>query len=65
MEVARALYHVDDRPLLLNFHVGLGGSDVTMRQIGYIVDKTLEAVETGKVEKVVDWVELIDLGEVM
>jgi pyruvate ferredoxin oxidoreductase alpha subunit len=65
MEVARALYHVDDRPLLLNFHVGLGGSDVTMRQVGYIVDKTLEAVETGKVEKVVDWVELLDLGEVM
>jgi hypothetical protein len=29
------------------------------------VDKTLEAVETGKVEKVVDWVELLDLGEVM
>lgn len=65
MEVARALYPVDDRPLLLNFHVGLGGSDVTMRQLGYIVDKTLEAADTGRVEKVVDWVELLDLGEVM
>ncbi len=65
MEVARALYALDDRPLLLNFHVGLGGSDVTMRQIEYMADKTLEAVETGKVEKAVDWVELLDLGEVM
>jgi pyruvate/2-oxoacid:ferredoxin oxidoreductase alpha subunit len=65
MEVARALYALDDRPLLLNFHVGLGGSDVTMRQIEYMADKTLEAFETGKVEKVVDWVELLDLGEVM
>jgi pyruvate/2-oxoacid:ferredoxin oxidoreductase alpha subunit len=65
MEVARALYTLDDRPLLLNFHVGLGGSDVTMRQIEYMADKTLEAVETGKVEKVIDWVELLDLGEVM
>ncbi len=65
MEVARALYPLEDRPLLLNFHVGLGGSDVTMRQIGYMADKTLEAVETGRVEKAVDWVELIDLGEVM
>ena len=65
MEVARALYPLEDRPLLLNFHVGLGGSDVTMRQIGYMADKTLEAVEKGRVEKAVDWVELVDLGEVM
>lgn len=65
MEVARALYPVDDRPLLLNFHVGLGGSDVTMRQIRYMADRVLEAYRTGKVEKEVDWVELIDLGPVM
>ena len=65
MEVARALYALDDRPLLLNFHVGLGGSDVTMRQIEYMADKALEAHKTGKVETVVDWVELKDLGEVM
>ncbi len=64
-EVARALYTQDDRPLLLDFHVGLGGSDVTMNQIRYIADKTLEALEKGKVEKEVEWVELVDLGEVM
>ncbi|RLI08579.1 pyruvate ferredoxin oxidoreductase [Candidatus Bathyarchaeota archaeon] len=65
MEAARALYPLDDRPLLLNFHVGLGGSDVTMRQIRYMADKVLETLETGKVEKEVEWVELLDLGEVM
>ena len=65
MEVARALYTLDDRPLLLNFQVGLGGSDVTMRQIEYMADETLEAVKTGKVKSMVDWVELHDLGEVM
>ena len=65
MEVARALYPIEERPLLLNFHVGLGGSDVTMRQIEYMSDKVLEAVDTGKVEEMVDWVELHDLGEVM
>jgi pyruvate/2-oxoacid:ferredoxin oxidoreductase alpha subunit len=65
METARALYGLDERPLLLNFHVGLGGSDVTMRQIEYMALETLEAVETGKVKYVVDWVELHDLGEVM
>lgn len=65
MELARVLYNTTDRPLLLNFHVGLGGSDVTMRQIEYMAEETLEAVETGKVKHVVDWVELHDLGEVM
>lgn len=65
MELARALYPMDDRPLLLNFHVGLGGSDVTLRQIGYMADKTLEAAARGRVDKAVDWVELHDLGEVM
>jgi len=65
MEVARALYSVPDRPLLLNFHVGLSGTDVTMRQIEYMCKETLKAAETGKVKKVVDWVEAHDLGEVM
>jgi pyruvate ferredoxin oxidoreductase alpha subunit len=65
MEIARALYTLDDRPLLLNFQVGLGGSDVTMRQIEYMAEETLEALATGKVKSVVDWVELHDLGEVM
>ncbi len=65
MELARALYPMDDRPLLLNFHVGLGGSDVTLRQIEYMADKTLEAVAKGRVDEAVDWVELHDLGEVM
>jgi pyruvate/2-oxoacid:ferredoxin oxidoreductase alpha subunit len=65
IEVARALYSLDDRPLLLNFHVGLGGSDVTMRQLKYIGDKILDAYQTGKAEDEADWVELRDLGEVM
>jgi len=65
MELARALYPMDDRPLLLNFHVGLGGSDVTLRQIEYMADKTLDAAAKGKVDEAVDWVELHDLGEVM
>jgi pyruvate/2-oxoacid:ferredoxin oxidoreductase alpha subunit len=65
MEVARALYSLDDRPLLLNFHAGLGGSDVTMRQIEYMADKTLKAVGEGGIKEIVDWVELRDLGQVM
>ena len=64
-EVARSLYPVDDRPLLLNFHVGLGGTDVTLRQVEYMADKVLEAYDKGKVEEELDWVELHDLGPVM
>ena len=65
LEVARALYGLEDRPHLVNFHVGLGGTDVTMRQIEYMADKTLKAVKSGRVKEAVDWVELRDLGPVM
>ena len=41
------------------------GGDVTMPQIRYMADKTLEAAEKGRVESMVDWVEFRDLGEVM
>jgi pyruvate/2-oxoacid:ferredoxin oxidoreductase alpha subunit len=65
LEVARTLYGLEDRPHLLDFHVGLGGTDVTMRQVEYMAEKTLKAVKTGKVKEAVDWVELHDLGPVM
>jgi len=65
IELSRALYDVKDKPLIANFHVGLAGTDVTMNQIRYMADETLEAAETGEVKHVVDWVETHDLGEVM
>jgi len=65
MELSRALYDVKEKPLIANFHVGLSGTDVTMNQIRYMADETLEAAETGKIKHVIDWVEAHDLGEVM
>ena len=65
MELSRALYSLTDKPLIANFHVGLSGTDVTMNQIRYMANETLEAANTGKVKHVVDWVESHDLGEVM
>ena len=62
LEVARALYELDDRPLLLNFHTGLAGTDVTIRHYEYMADECLKAVEEGKVRKKVDWVDLHPLG---
>ena len=38
---------------------------MTMNQIRYMADETLEAAKTGKVKDIVDWVETHDLGEVM
>ena len=65
IELARALYDLSERPLIANFHVGLSGTDVTMNQIRYMADETLESARTGKLKQVVDWVETHDLGEVM
>ncbi|TFH16257.1 pyruvate ferredoxin oxidoreductase [Candidatus Bathyarchaeota archaeon] len=64
-ELSRALYSAAKRPLIGNFHVGLSGTDVTMNQIRYMAEETLEAAKTGKVKTVVDWVETHNLGEVM
>ena len=58
IETARALYPLEERPLLLNYFVGLGGSDVTMPQLRYIAKRVLRAAETGRAEKEVEWVEL-------
>ena len=62
LEVARALYDLDDKPLLLNFHTGLAGSDVTIKHFEYMADECLKTVEEGKVKKKVDWVDLHALG---
>ncbi len=63
LEVARSLYEMTDRPLLLDFHVGLAGTDVTIKHFEYMTDKCLEAVKKGKVEKKVDWVDLHPLED--
>jgi pyruvate ferredoxin oxidoreductase alpha subunit len=65
IELSRALYNEPEKPLLVNFHVGLSGTDVTMNQIRYMAEETLKAAETGKVKHVVDWVETHNLGDLM
>jgi len=64
-DLARALYDLDERPVIADFHIGLGGTDVTMNQIEYMAKETLRAAETGKTKEAVDWVEFHDLGPVM
>lgn len=62
LEIARAVYEMDDRPLLLDFHVGLAGTDVTITHFEYMAGQCMEAIKKGKVEKKVDWVDLHSLG---
>jgi pyruvate/2-oxoacid:ferredoxin oxidoreductase alpha subunit len=65
IEVSRALFPLQERPLLLNFIVGLSGSDVTIPQIRHMVKKVMEACNNGKVKQEVEWVELLGLDYVM
>ncbi len=58
IETARALYHLDDRPQLLGFIAGIGGRDVTFDHFRYMANKVLEAADTKKVEKEVEWIGL-------
>ena len=59
LEVARALYDLEERPHLLDFIAGLGGRDVTISQIKYMAEKILGACDTGVVERPVEWVQLV------
>lgn len=58
IETARALYPLEDRPHLLGFIAGIGGRDVTPDNLRYMAEKVLKTCDTGKVEKMVEWVQL-------
>ena len=59
IETSRALYHLDERPPLIGFVAGIGGRDVTYDNFRYMAEKVLKAAETGKVEKEVEWIQLM------
>jgi pyruvate ferredoxin oxidoreductase alpha subunit len=54
-EVAASLYTLDKRPMIIGFHTGITRYTKD-EQIRDIARKVLEASETGKAEKVVEWV---------
>ena len=59
IETSRALYHLDERPPILGFVAGIGGRDVTYDNFRYMADKVLKTAETKKVEKEVEWIQLM------
>jgi pyruvate ferredoxin oxidoreductase alpha subunit len=50
-----SLYDLEDKPVTLQFHAGLGGKEVRVHDFEMVGDKILEAAKGGKVEKVT-WV---------
>lgn len=59
-ELASALYplSLEDRPQILDFIAGIGGRDVTPKDIRYMAEKVLKTCETGRVEREVEWIQL-------
>jgi len=57
-EVKASLYSAKDPPLTTGFITGLGGRDVTVRDIENMVHKSLQYLKAGKVEKDVEWIGL-------
>ncbi|MBS7643267.1 pyruvate ferredoxin oxidoreductase [Candidatus Bathyarchaeota archaeon] len=59
IEAQSALYSIPNRPKVLGFIAGLGGKDVGVESIKYILNKALKVSETGRVEREVEWVNLV------
>lgn len=57
-DVSGALINEKDRPMLMDFIVGLGGRDITFDDFYHMADIARDALEKGKVEQVVNWVNL-------
>jgi pyruvate ferredoxin oxidoreductase alpha subunit len=55
MKLRDALYDMDERPKTLQFHAGLGGKEVRIRDFEMIGDRILKAVKGEKVDQVT-WV---------
>lgn len=57
-EAKASLYNQEDQPLIAGFIAGLGGRDVTFKNIEKIAKKSAEWMRRGRVEKETVWVDL-------
>jgi len=57
-EVKASLYSGKESPLTAGFIAGLGGRDVTVRDVEVMVNKSLQYLQAGKVEREVEWIGL-------
>ena len=57
-ELGATFVNEKERPLLKNFITGLGGRDIFIENFKEMYQKTKDAVEIGKVEKPVEWINM-------
>jgi len=57
-EVKASVYGQKDPPLFAGFIAGLGGRDVTAETIEKVAKKSLKMLDSGRVEKETEWVDL-------
>jgi len=57
-EVRSAFYNREKKPQIMNFIVGLGGRDITVDNFLEMADTALRVVETGKMEKIIEYIGL-------
>ena len=57
-EIAGALINEKEKPMLIDFIIGLGGRDITQEDFYKIAEISKDAIEKGKVEKMVHWINL-------
>lgn len=57
-DLKSALYSADSRPLIMDFVVGLRGTDVSEADFKYAIEKGLEASKEGRVKREVEWLYL-------
>ncbi len=57
-DVSGALANEKERPMLMNFIIGLGGRDITFSDFDEMAGISMKALESGKVEEPVHWINL-------
>jgi len=57
-EAAAMYVNETEKPIIMNFIVGLGGRDITISDFEDMVAKAEKAQETGAPEKLVEWINL-------
>jgi len=55
-QIRNAIYDLEDRPSVLEFHAGMGGKEVRVDHLYKVGEKTLKAAKSGKVATDVVWV---------
>jgi len=55
-QIRNAIYDMDDRPSVLEFHAGMGGKEVRVDHLYKVGEKTLKTAKSGKVATDVVWV---------